>query len=106
MKSGKQISVTWYAVIDFVTASLAWAFFFFIRKWVLKETITDQGEIIVNNKFWLGIIFIPLGWLALYTLVGSYRKLYKKSRLFEFTITFMCSFIGTIVLFFLFYLMM
>ena len=104
MKSGKQISVTWYAVIDFVTASLAWAFFFFIRKWVLKETITDQGEIIVNNKFWLGIIFIPLGWLALYTLVGSYRKLYKKSRLFEFTITFMCSFIGTIVLFFLFLL--
>lgn len=104
MKTGKQISVTWYAVIDFVTASLAWACFFFIRKWVLKETITDQGEIIVNNKFWLGIIFIPLGWLALYTLVGSYRKLYKKSRLFEFTITFMCSLIGTIVLFFLFLL--
>ncbi|MBP9103584.1 MAG: sugar transferase [Chitinophagaceae bacterium] len=104
MKSGKQISVAWYAVIDFVTASLAWACFFFIRKWVLKETITDQGEIIVNNKFWLGIIFIPLGWLALYTLVGSYRKLYKKSRLFEFTITFMCSLIGTIVLFFLFLL--
>ena len=77
MKTGKQISVAWYAVIDFVTASLAWACFFFIRKWVLKETITDQGEIIVNNKFWLGIIFIPLGWLALYTLVGSYRKLYK-----------------------------
>lgn len=104
MKSRKQISVAWYAVIDFVTASLAWACFFFIRKWVLKETITDQGEIIVNNKFWLGIIFIPLGWLALYTLVGSYRKLYKKSRLFEFTITFMCSLIGTIVLFFLFLL--
>lgn len=104
MKTGKQISVTWYAVIDFLTASLAWACFFFIRKWVLKETITDQGEIIVNNNFWLGIIFIPLGWLALYTLVGSYRKLYKKSRLFEFTITFMCSLIGTIVLFFLFLL--
>ncbi len=104
MKSGKQISVAWYAVIDFIAASLAWACFFFIRKWILKETITDQGEIIVNNKFWLGIIFIPLSWLALYTLVGSYRKLYKKSRLFEFTITFMCSLIGTIVLFFLFIL--
>ncbi|MEO5946953.1 MAG: sugar transferase [Chitinophagaceae bacterium] len=104
MKTGKQISVTWYAVIDFITASLAWACFFFIRKWVLKETITDEGEIIVNNKFWLGIIFIPLGWLALYTLVGSYRKLYKKSRLSEFTITFMCSLIGTSVLFFLFIL--
>ncbi len=104
MKQGKQISIVWYAVIDFFAASLAWTCFFFIRKWILKETITDQGEIIVNNKFWLGIIFIPLGWLALYTLVGSYRKLYKKSRLFEFTITFVCSLIGTIVLFFAFIL--
>lgn len=101
MKPDKQISITWYAVIDFFTASLAWACFFFIRKWILKETITDDGEIIVNNKFWLGLIIVPFGWLSLYTLVGSYRNLYKKSRLFEFTITFICSLIGTIVLFFI-----
>lgn len=101
MKPDKQISITWYAVIDFFTASLAWACFFFIRKWILKETITDDGEIIVNNKFWLGLMIVPFGWLSLYTLVGSYRNLYKKSRLFEFTITFICSLIGTIVLFFI-----
>ncbi len=104
MKPGKQISVAWYAVIDSITASLAWATFFFIRKWLLKETITDEGQIIVNNRFWLGILFIPLGWLALYSLVGSYRQLYKKSRLFEFTTTFVCSLIGCIVLFFAFLL--
>ncbi len=104
MKPGKQISIAWYAVIDFITASLAWASFFFIRKWLLKETITDQGSIMVNNKFWLGILFIPIGWLVLYSLVGTYRSLYKKSRLFEFTITFVCCLIGCIVLFFLFIL--
>jgi|CXWL01.1.fsa_nt_gi exopolysaccharide biosynthesis polyprenyl glycosylphosphotransferase len=104
MKSGKQISIAWYAVIDFITAMLAWASFFFIRKWLLKETITSEGELMVNNRFWLGILFIPSGWLILYTLVGSYRHLYKKSRLFEFTSTFVCSLIGTIVLFFLFIL--
>jgi polysaccharide biosynthesis protein PslA len=104
MKSGKQISVAWYAVIDAVTASLAWASFFFIRKWLLKETITDESQIMSNNNFLYGILFIPLGWLALYTLVGSYRRLYKKSRLFEFTITFVCSLIGCIVLFFAFLL--
>lgn len=102
MNSKKQIPVAWYAVIDFITALLAWACFFFIRKWLLKETITDDGEIMVNNRFWLGLLFIPLGWLSLYTLVGSYNNLYKKSRLFEFTSTFVCSLIGTIVLFFLF----
>lgn len=104
MRPSKQISVAWYAVIDLVTASLAWAAFYFIRKWLLKETITDQGQIILNNKFWLGILFIPLGWLALYTLVGAYRHLYKKSRLFEFTTTFICSLIGCIILFFAFLL--
>lgn len=104
MKVEKQIPVAWYAVIDFLTAALAWICFFFIRKWLLKETITNEGELIVNNRFWLGVLFIPAGWLALYTLVGSYRHLYKKSRLFEFTSAFVCSLIGTIVLFFLFLL--
>ena len=104
MKAGKQIPVAWYAVIDFITAALAWICFFFIRKWLLKETITNEGELIVNNRFWLGVLFIPAGWLALYMLVGAYRHLYKKSRLFEFTSTFVCSLIGTIVLFFLFLL--
>ncbi|MBC7873233.1 MAG: sugar transferase [Ferruginibacter sp.] len=104
MKPGKQIPVAWYAVIDFITASIAWASFFFIRKWLLKETITDGGVIMLNNKFWLGILFIPLGWLALYILVGSYRGLYKKSRLFEFTSTFVCSLIGCMILFFVFIL--
>lgn len=100
MSEGKKISVAWYAVIDFITASLAWASFFFIRKWILRETIADAGQLQVNNHFWYGILFVPVGWLCLYTLVGSYRHLYKKSRLFEFTTTFVCSLIGCIVLFF------
>jgi exopolysaccharide biosynthesis polyprenyl glycosylphosphotransferase len=104
MKPGKQIPVAWYVVIDFITAALAWAVFYFIRTWLLKQTITDGTRIILNNKFWLGIIFIPCGWLALYTLVGTYRGLYKKSRLFEFTITFICSLIGCMVIFFVFIL--
>jgi exopolysaccharide biosynthesis polyprenyl glycosylphosphotransferase len=104
MSSGKQISIAWYAVIDFITASLAWACFFFIRKALLKETIADAGQLQVDYKFWLGITLIPAGWLILYTLVGTYQSLYKKSRLFEFTSTFVCSLIGTVFLFFAFIL--
>ena len=104
MSSGKQISIGWYAVIDFITASLAWAFFFFVRKALLKETIADGGQLQVDYKFWLGITLIPAAWLILYTLVGTYHSLYKKSRLFEFTITFVCSLIGCIILFFAFIL--
>ncbi len=104
MNSGKQISIAWYAVVDFITASLAWAVFFFIRKALLNETIADGGHLQVDYKFWLGITLIPAGWLILYTLVGTYHSLYKKSRLFEFTSTFVCSLIGSIFLFFAFIL--
>jgi polysaccharide biosynthesis protein PslA len=104
MSSGKQISIGWYAAIDYLTASLAWAFFFFTRKALLQESIADGGQLQVDYKFWLGITLIPAAWLMLYTMVGTYHSLYKKSRLFEFTITFICSLIGCIILFFLFIL--
>jgi exopolysaccharide biosynthesis polyprenyl glycosylphosphotransferase len=104
MSNGKQISVAWYAVVDYIMASLAWALFYFVRKAMLKETIADAGELQINHRFWLGIIFIPLGWLTLFTIIGSYHSLYKKSRLFEFTGTFICTLLGCIILFFAFIL--
>jgi exopolysaccharide biosynthesis polyprenyl glycosylphosphotransferase len=104
MSSGKQISIGWYAVIDFITALLAWGIFFFLRKSMLQETIADDGKLQVDYKFWLGITLIPAGWLIFYTLVGTYHSLYKKSRLSEFTSTFVCSLIGCIILFFAFIL--
>src|SRR2546423_10900466 len=104
MKKNNQIPIALYAIMDVFTAAVAWGIFYFVRKWLLKEEISSQGQLQVNYKFWLGISFIPIGWLVLYTLTGAYHSLYKKSRLFEFTSTFVCSLIGCIVLFFLFIL--
>ena len=104
MKSGKQISIAWYVITDFIAASLAWGLFFFTRKALLNETITDNGQLQTDYKFWLGITLIPACWLIFYTLVGTYRSLYKKSRFFEFTSTIVCSLIGCIILFFAFIL--
>ena len=104
MQRSKQISVAWYAISDFLMAALAWAVFYFVRKAILKETIADAGQLQVNQRFWLGILFIPVGWMILFSLVGAYHSLYKKSRLFEFTITFICTLIGAVVLFFAFLL--
>ena len=104
MRKNNQIPIALYTIMDFVMASLTWAIFYFVRKWLLKENISSGGYLQINDKFWLGIIFIPAGWLILYTLVGTYRSLYKKSRFFEFTTTFICSLIGCVILFFLFIL--
>src|SRR5688500_17233179 len=100
MRPEKHIPIAWYAVIDFITAALAWILFYFVRKWLLHEPVSVNGQLQVSSKFWLGILVIPTGWLILYTLVGAYHSLYKKSRLFEFTNTFVCSLIGCIFLFF------
>jgi exopolysaccharide biosynthesis polyprenyl glycosylphosphotransferase len=95
MSVKKYIHPSWYAVADYVTASIAWMIFFFLRKALLHQPWqTDE-------HFWLGILIIPAGWLLLFALIGSYNSLYKKSRLKEFTTTFVCTLIGCIVLFFL-----
>ncbi|MGE5518421.1 MAG: sugar transferase [Candidatus Dadabacteria bacterium] len=94
----KYISPFWYAVADFITAAIAWAAFYFLRKKILGE------EFSTDYKLWLGILFIPVGWLMLYGIVGSYKSIYKKSRLTEFTNAFICSIIGCMALFFLFIL--
>jgi exopolysaccharide biosynthesis polyprenyl glycosylphosphotransferase len=96
MPGRKYIHSFWYAVTDYVMAAVAWAVFYFLRKTVLSEPFT------IDHKFWLGVLFIPVGWLVIYGLVGSYHSVYKKSRLAEMTTTFICSVIGCTALFFLF----
>jgi exopolysaccharide biosynthesis polyprenyl glycosylphosphotransferase len=94
----KYIHAYWYTIADYITAAVAWMIFYFLRKLLLDQPLqTDQ-------KFWLGVFFIPLGWLLIYSLVGSYNSIYKKSRLTEFTTTFVCAILGCVVLFFLFLL--
>lgn len=104
MKNKNIIPIGWYAISDFLAAVVAWGLFYFLRKELLNEDILTNKQININSHFWLGITFIPAGWLILYTLVGSYHRLYKKSRLLEFTKTFVCSIIGVVILFFIFLL--
>ena len=99
-KKDNQIPIIFYAVMDVFTAALAWGICYFIRRWLLTKNFSALEDFQSDAKFWLGIILVPLGWLILYGMVGTYRSLYKKSRLFELTTTFICSLIGCIVLFF------
>lgn len=94
----KNIHPFWYALSDYITAALAWLLFFFTRKILLDQVM------MTDRALWLGVFFIPVGWLILYGLTGSYNSVYKKSRLAEITKAFICSIIGCVVLFFLFLL--
>ena len=98
----KRIRSVWYAITDLLTSALSWAIFFVIRKIILSEPHQLIEDIFKDQKFWFGIALIPLGWVILYAILGSYNSLYRKSRLNELIISFFATIFGTTILFFLF----
>src|SRR4051812_14949598 len=101
MPSSKKIHIIWYLVSDYLAAVLAWIILYFTRRYLLAEFIETSKGIYLNNRFWMGLALFPFGWLIFYSLVGAYHSLYGKSRLNEFTITFITSLIGCTLIFFL-----
>ena len=90
-----------YIFFDILSAMLAWAFLFVFRKIGFENTTFDDlGLIVSDPNFWLGIVFVPMGWLALYAMQGSYKNVLRKSRLKELQQTAIASIIGVVVLFF------
>ncbi len=82
---------------------LAWGALFVFRKAALEGTPWSEilGHILSDNNFWAGLILVPAGWLALYTIQGSYRNVLRKARLKELTETLIATTIGVVVIYFL-----
>ncbi len=104
MNENARLHHAWYAVSDYLMSALAWGIFYWLRKYLLDESLFLRAGLASETRFWLGTLLIPFGWLMAYALTGSYVSLYSKSRLNEFIRTFFMSIAGTIVLFFLFLL--
>src|SRR6218665_11348 len=102
MNTGKQIPIACYAILDYLMAALAWAICYFVRRSMLGISIDAEIFRNLDYQFFPGLIFIPIGWLALFTVAGSYHSLYQKSRLNEFSSTLLCCIIGCLFLFFIF----
>ena len=98
--AGRKIHITWYVLNDFISAILSWMILYFTRRVLLDEPVYISGKLFLNNRFWLGLLLIPAGWIIFYALTGTYHSLYRKSRLYEFSSTAVCSLIGCTVLFF------
>ena len=100
-ESFKQKGLIPYLVMDYGMAVLAWSLFFIIRKLCIDDYSYSQfPELLGDTKFIQGIIIIPLGWLLLYYITGTYTNIYLKSRVGEITRTIFVTAAGTILLFF------
>ena len=97
----KPIRTFYYILADFLSAGLAWTLFNYYRKTqidTLKSGI-GPGEIF-DRQFCISIFVLPLTWVLVYYLSGSYNNVLRKSRINEFVQTLATSIIGVTVLFF------
>jgi exopolysaccharide biosynthesis polyprenyl glycosylphosphotransferase len=97
----KTVQVLRYLFFDVLAAAVAWTSFFRFRK-VYIESAKFGVQVPVNfdSKFFFGLVSITSFWIFLYLITGTYRNIYKKSRLNELGQTLIISSIGVLVIFF------
>lgn len=80
---------------DYISSVLSWSLFFYLR----KTWIEDQSFKIDDN-FWLGIFLIPVFWMILYFIQGTYLEIRRMFRLKLLNLTISGSIIGSLMIFF------
>jgi len=86
-------------LVDWIAASVAWGSFYYVRKVKL-----ELQEFNVNESFYYGVLFIPIAWIFLYLLQGTYHDVRRLHRIKIFNLTFVGTVIGVVMLFFVFLL--
>ena len=89
-----------YIILDYIASVISWGSFFVYRKKVETPWHTIQ-DIVQDDMFIPGLSIIPLAWIVLYGILGSYGPVYRKSRLITLYDTFILSVIGCLGLLFL-----
>lgn len=96
-----KVQIVKFVIADYFSAVLAWSIFFFLRKSAETQAMNDTFQIVLNDtKFYFGILIIPIFWLLLYAISGSYHNVYRKARMSELGQTLLITLIGVIIIFF------
>ncbi|MEE4259063.1 MAG: sugar transferase [Bacteroidales bacterium] len=97
----RKLQVFKYVFLDWLAALIAWGLFYIFRKYSENpEVLYYLDTVFDDRQFWLGVFVVPVYWLILYTMIGSYRRVYRKSRLKELWQTIVITLIGVTIIFF------
>ena len=96
----KRIQTLKFIFADWLAAVLAWGLFFLYRKLIIEGQTYSPDIFIKDQKFYYGILIIPIAWVITYALIGSYQNVYRKSRLKELGQTLFLSLLGVLIIFF------
>ncbi len=86
-------------MMDWVFSIISWGTFYYFRKTVIEEEAFN-----VNESFYYGIAIIPIFWLLIYLLQGTYQDVRRLHRMKIINLTFVGTVIGSFFIFFLFLL--
>lgn len=97
----KKLQLAKYLISDYLAAVLSWTCFYVFRKAYIEPLkFGYKIPISFDERFYLGLLIIPLFWLILYYSSGYYRQVFRKSRLSELWHTILICVFGVLVLFF------
>ena len=89
-----------YLLFDYLAAMLAWFVLYVYRKIFIEEEAYEIRFLLDDTNFTLGLAILPLAWLLLHFITGTYTDVYRKSRIGEIGKTFLVSLAGVTVIFF------
>ncbi|MBR1644827.1 MAG: sugar transferase [Bacteroidales bacterium] len=99
MNKRKQIAK--YVVWDVVASMVAWGALFLFRKQNIDvASFDDVNQVFRDINLWRGLLCVPLFWLFIYIVQGSYRDVYRRARVKEFVQTLSASVVGVVIIFF------
>ena len=85
-----------FVCVDLITAATVWFLFYYYRITAIEE----KQELVFKGNFYIGLVLIPLFWVLLYTIQGTYHNIRRIYRLLTLKLTFFATLIGSIVIFF------
>jgi exopolysaccharide biosynthesis polyprenyl glycosylphosphotransferase len=90
-----------YIFADWLAAALAWTILFSYRKKILEtDKFGYDIELSFDQNYFMGLLVIPLFWIALYLLSGHYNRIWRRHRLKELGQILIATIVGVLVIFF------
>ena len=84
-----------FLISDYLSSVISWSAFFYLRKtWIEKQ------DFYPDENFWLGIMIIPVFWMCIYFIQGTYFEMRRMFRLKLLNLTLSASIIGSLIIFF------
>lgn len=98
----KKLQTIKYILCDFIASAIAWSSLYAYRKIAIEpEKYGYKIPVDLEENLLFGVFLIPVFWILLHSLTGSYKNIYRKSRIKELGQVLYITLIGSIVLFFL-----